>query len=297
MMEPIRLGVDNGNYNTKSSDRILYASGFSVQDTEFIVLDTQLQYAGKYYAIGERRMSFLQDKTKTDDVLILALPMLANAMRLAHTQEAEFLLGVGLPIAQFGLQKAAFREYFLRGALAFEYEETPYTAIIKDCQVFPQGYAALCNCYDQVKGFQTVTIVDIGGYTVDVMTVTDDKPLKSSCLSLRKGTILLFNQIRSTLQQRNITLPDTLISAAIRGESQHREKDTILIVTRELVQAYIKDLLNTLRECGLDLQLPVAFAGGGAELLAQELKAADVNVVAIMDRFANAQGYRMLMRV
>ena len=41
-MRPIKLGIDNGNYNTKSSDRIQYASGFTVQDAEFITSDMPL---------------------------------------------------------------------------------------------------------------------------------------------------------------------------------------------------------------------------------------------------------------
>lgn len=91
-MELIKLGIDNGNYNTKSSDRMLYASGFTVQDTEFILPDMQLCYGGKYYAIGDRRMSLQQEKYKEDDTFILTLPAMANAMKLAHVQEAEFVL-------------------------------------------------------------------------------------------------------------------------------------------------------------------------------------------------------------
>lgn len=47
----IKLGVDNGNYNTKSSEGMLYASGYAVSDKEFITPEMQLFYEGKYYAI------------------------------------------------------------------------------------------------------------------------------------------------------------------------------------------------------------------------------------------------------
>ena len=59
-MKRIRIGVDNGNYNTKSSERMLYASGFATSDKDFITSDMQLFYENTYYAVGGRRMSFQQ---------------------------------------------------------------------------------------------------------------------------------------------------------------------------------------------------------------------------------------------
>ncbi|NLU23881.1 MAG: hypothetical protein GXW99_03995, partial [Clostridiales bacterium] len=70
----IKLGIDNGNYNTKSSDGMLYASGYTASDREFITPEMQLFYNGVYYAIGERRLRFQQDKTTEPDTFILTLP-------------------------------------------------------------------------------------------------------------------------------------------------------------------------------------------------------------------------------
>lgn len=48
----LKLGIDNGNYNTKSSEQLLHESGFTQSDKEFITSDMQLFYDGAYYAIG-----------------------------------------------------------------------------------------------------------------------------------------------------------------------------------------------------------------------------------------------------
>jgi plasmid segregation protein ParM len=61
------------------------------------------------------------------------------------------------------------------------------------------------------------------------------------------------------------------------------------------VAQYIKELLNALRERGIDLQLPTVFAGGGAELLGDALSSSDVFTVGTLDRFANAEGYKFLL--
>jgi plasmid segregation protein ParM len=294
-MTVLKIGIDNGNYNTKSSERMLYASGFAVSDREFITSDMQLFYEEAYYAIGGKRMSFQQEKTKEDDTFILTLPAIANAMRMVGTSAADILLGVGLPIDIYGTQKSVFRQYFLREDICFRFEDADYRCRIADCKVFAQGHAALCKYYQQLKEYNNITLVDIGGYTVDILTLHDFKVDRGSCVSLRMGTITLFNDIRGELQQENVILSDALIADAMQGRIQHAEKEKIQMIVERRMQRYVKELLNALRERGLDLKLPVVFAGGGAELLGQRLHNREINTIVILDRFANAEGYKLLL--
>ncbi|WP_444640753.1 ParM/StbA family protein [Caproiciproducens sp. R1] len=291
----IKLGVDNGNYNTKSSEGMLYASGYAASDKEFITDEMQLCYSGRYYAIGEKRMRFQQDKTKDPDTFLLTLPAIASAMKKAGVQEADVLLGVGLPIEAYGMQKDAFRQYFLRGNLTFRFEGADYRCHIADCKVFAQGHAALCRYYPQLRGYRSITLADIGGYTVDVLTMHGSRLDRSSCTSLRMGTITLYTRIQDILRQRDILLTDELVTDAIRGKIQHADQDFIRQTVEQEMQRYTRELLNTLRERGLDLKLPTVFAGGGAELLGGLLRGGSVNTVAVLNRFANADGYRLLL--
>ncbi|MHB1392628.1 MAG: ParM/StbA family protein [Clostridia bacterium] len=291
----IKLGVDNGNYNTKSSEGMLYASGYATSDREFITPEMQLFFEGKYYAIGERRMRFQQDKTREPDTFLLTLPAIADAMKKAETVNAEITLGVGLPIDSYGTQKEAFRRYFLRDNVSFLFEGTAYRCHVVECKVFAQGHAALCRYYQRLKDYRSITLVDIGGYTVDILTLHDFRLDRSSCASLRMGTITLYSRIQDTLQRSDILLSDELITDAIRGEIQHADSKLIQAVVEQAMAAYCKELFNALRERGLDLRLPTVFAGGGAELLEPRLHENSLNTVAVLNRFANADGYRLLM--
>ncbi len=291
----IKLGVDNGNYNTKSSEGMLYASGYASSDKEFITSEMQLFYEGKYYAIGERRLRFQQDKTKEQDTFLLTLPAIAEAMKRAGTTSAEIALGVGLPIDSYGTQKEAFRRYFLRDNISFLFEGTAYRCRIAECKVFAQGHAALCRYYPRLSEYRSITLVDIGGYTVDVLTVHNFRLDRSSCASLRLGTIILYSRIQDALRKSDILLTDELITDAIRGEIQHADSKLIEAVVEQAVAAYCKELFNALRERGLDLKLPTVFAGGGAELLESRLYGDGLNTVAVLNRFANADGYKLLM--
>ncbi|MFZ5944279.1 MAG: ParM/StbA family protein [Bacillota bacterium] len=291
----IKLGVDNGNYNTKSSEGMLYAAGYAASDKEFLVPEMQLFFEGKYYAIGERRLRFQQDKTREPDTFILTLPAIADAMKKAGVSNAEIALGVGLPIDSYGTQKEAFRRYFLRNNISFQFDGTFYRCRIAECKVFAQGHAALCRYYPQLKDYRSITLVDIGGYTVDIFTLHDFRLDRLSCASLRMGTITLYSRIQDTLQRSDILLSDGLITDAIRGEIQHTDSKLIGAVVEQTVTAYCKELFNALRERGLDLRLPTVFAGGGAELLEPRLHENSLNTVAVLNRFANADGYKLLM--
>ena len=130
---------------------------------------------------------------------------------------------------------------------------------------------------------------------MDVLTLHDFKVDRSSCVSLRMGTITLFNDIRSELQQENIILSDALIADAMQGRIQHAEKEKIHTSVERHMQCYLKELLGALRERGLDLKLPIVFAGGGAELLGDRLYSPEINTIVILDRFANAEGYKLLL--
>jgi plasmid segregation protein ParM len=291
----IKLGVDNGNYNTKSSEGMLYASGYAASDKEFITPEMQLFFEGRYYAIGERRLHFQQDKTKEQDAFVLTLPAIAEAMKKAGTTNGEIALGVGLPIDSYGTQKEAFRRYFLRDNVSFLFEGTAYRCRIADCKVFAQGHAALCRYYSQLKDYRSITLIDIGGYTVDILTLHSFRLDRQSCASLRMGIITLYSRIQDALQKSDILLSDELITDAIRGEIQHADSKVIEAVVEQAVAAYCKELLNALRERGLDLRLPTVFAGGGAELLKPMLYRKELNTVAVLNRFANADGYKLLM--
>lgn len=287
------LGIDNGNYNTKSSEGALYASGFSCSATTPISLENVLEYNGRFYCIGDHRQPLQIDKTLVEDTFILSLP--AIAMAVSESGDSNINLGVGLPIMSYGNQKKSFAEYFMRSA-SFKWSGQAYNVTIDNCRVFPQGFAALMSQYKQLKEHHTIYLVDIGGYTVDIMAVVEGKPDKSLSFSLPQGVINLYSEIADELLSCGVSVTEQQLTVALQGgKVEHMESDYISTVVKEARTGYIKRLLNTIRERGIDLRNPVAMAGGGAELLDKQLRTEKINLVAHLDRFANAKGYKILM--
>ncbi len=288
------IGVDNGNYNTKSSEGMIYTSGFTASDTPTLSIENQLEFNGKFYAIGTNRMNVQQDKTVDDDVFILTLPAIADAMKKCDVYESEIVLGVGLPISHFGAQRERFANYFTREKIEFKWAGQAYYIDITQCKVFPQGYAVGGVYATAISDFGSLTLIDIGGYTVDVMRFRDGLPEKASHRSLPAGTITLFNNIKNELMKESIFLEDIQITDALFGRIEHLRKTFIDNTINRLCMDYAKNLYNAVREMGIDLELPVALAGGGSEVLKPYLKMPSVNIIGMFNKFANADGYKYL---
>lgn len=240
-------------------------------------------------------MNVQNDKTVDDDVFILTLPAIAHAMDKEGVDNAKIALGVGLPITLFGAQKERFRKYFLRDNIEFSYGDKAYNASIVVCQVFPQGFSALCRYHASLSKFSSLTLIDIGGFTIDVMQARSGRADKKDCRSLPIGTITLFNNIKDDLLKESISLSDIQITDAYSGNIEHLRRPVILEIIRLRSLEYIKQLLNALREMRLDLEMPTVFTGGGAEILNYYLQSKDVNYVGTLDKFANAEGFKMLL--
>lgn len=287
------LGIDNGNYNTKSSEGVLYASGYTCSATAPISQENVLEYSGRYFCIGDHRLPVQSNKTLTEDAFILSLP--AMAMAVSESGDSTIQLGVGLPLMSYGNQRKQFAEYFQRSA-SFKWCGQAYSITVDNCRVFPQGYAALISQLKQLKEHHTIYLIDIGGYTVDIMAVVEGKPDKGLSISLPLGVIKLYSDIATELLSRDITLTEQQLTVALSGgKVEHMDADWVTAVVGEMRSAYIKNLLNAIRERGIDMRNPVALAGGGAELLDKHLRQEKINLVAQLDRFANARGYKILM--
>ncbi len=289
----IQLGIDHGNYATKSSDGMAYSSGYTVSTQPPIgSAGDCLHYGGRYYSIGAARPPVRHDKTLDEDTFILTLPALARAID-AHgdCRDAVFTLGVGLPLMAYSEQRDRFRAYFLgRGPVDYKYNGKAYRANIADAAVYPQGYAAYLTQYQALSGYQDVAHIDIGGYTVDIFKTHDGRLVEGSATSIPGGTITLAKRIGAELLRYDIRISDDQIMDAIAGRSiNHKQAARISAAAAELTAAYARDINNILREYGIDTQAPINLIGGGAALLRHRLT--DMYIVGHADQYANARGY------
>ncbi len=293
------IAIDHGNYSIKTPD-FNFVSGLLESTIAPPFSDEVLQYNGKYYTLTDRRIVYRRDKTKDEQYFILTLFALGKELEVRDRAGSltHIDLAVGLPPQHFGMLKDAFAQYFKRRcSVSFRYNEKTYNIIIGEVMVFPQAYAAIISKREQILSSPRIFVVDIGGYTTDILLLKNGKPDLQYCKSLDNGIITMNNEI---INQVNILfdakIDDEHITEVLTG------KPSVLGAGIEdlIVQAARKhtaDILGKLKEMEIDLAVTKTFfMGGGSVLLKKFIKenASLRNAEFIESPNANAVGYRIL---
>ena len=193
-----------------------------------------------------------------------------------------------------------FAQYFRRsGAVNFVYKERPLSVVIRHVLVYPQAYAAVIPQSGQLLKTLRVFVIDIGGFTTDVLLLRNGKPDLQFCRSLESGVITMNNDIiRKISAQHDMKIVDEHISAVLQGRETILPEDVKKTI-RESAQLHAKEILDQLRELQVDLRTnPAIFIGGGSSLFRPLLEQSSMVAQAsyVEDPKANAIGYEMMAR-
>lgn len=303
MMKPI--GIDVGNFETNTSEGLVFESGYSVSRSEPMAADGMicLRYKDLWYSYG-KRMPVDMDKTKTERMWLLSLPCIAHAILQdaeARTADISRLyvvkVAVGIPISHFGNQKKLYMEYYMsrgREPVTVDYCGYKIRFRIKEVYVFPQGASIYVANSRALHPFDYLSCIDIGGYTVDVTRVQEGRMIPAESFSIDMGVITLLNRIQQKLFERNIKIPEKMICRVIQGKDiMHGEAENIRGIIEDEVKQYMYELRYAISEHDVDLQIPACMMGGGAELLKDRLEES-FDIVETFGSFENAYSYSKL---
>ena len=293
------IAVDHGNYNIKTPHDCFMA-GLAEHSVRPPMADEVLEYEGKFWTLSGKRLSYRRDKTQDDSYFILTLFAIAREMKYAgnYNTTEKVHLAVGLPPEHYGLLRTRFADYFKRPhSIYFTYNDTHYTIMIGNVYVYPQAFAAIAPQKAQLKSHLQVFLVDIGGYTTDVLLLRSGRPDMQYCRSLEMGLITMNNDIiRRVGALHDMRIEDEHISAVLAGQETILP-ESVKKTIRESADRHAKDILDKLRELQVDLRANSAvFIGGGSVLFRKYLENSSmVASAAFVDNLcANAIGYRVL---
>lgn len=293
------LGIDHGNYAVKTTG-FDFISGLAEHTVKPPMTDEIMEYQGKYWTLSGKRLSYMRDKTQDDRFFILSLFAIAKELekRGKYVPMEKIQLAVGLPPEHYGLLRDRFGEYFKnRGLVEFVYGGKPYRIFIDRVMVFPQAYAAVVPKSSLIVKTVRLFVIDIGGYTTDVLLLRNGKPDLQFCRSLETGIITMNNEIvRKVGALHDMRIEDEHISAVLGGQEIILPEE-IKATIREEAGHHAKEILDQLRELQVDLRAnPAIFIGGGSIRLKPFLEQSPLVVQAdfIEDCHANAIGYEML---
>ena len=294
------IAIDHGNDSIKTRNH-----HFKTCLTEHLIkppLEKEIiKYKGKYYTLSGERIPYMRDKTKDERFFILTLFALAKELEQdGHSHLLTSIdLAVGLPPEHFGKQKDNFSDYFQHNTIIdFTYKDIPTSVRINSVSVFTQAHAAVAPKIGSLRKASQTFIIDIGGYTTDILLLRNGRIDINYCRSLEIGIITMNNNLIGKINAtHDMMIDDTHIMSILKGEA------TILpIQIQEIVhtaaEQHAQHILDKLRELKVDLRSnPAVFIGGGSILLRPYISnSTQVSAPEFVEDIrANALGYELLL--
>ena len=282
------IGVDTGNRCIKTR-HFTYVSGVTEVSTSAPSAQEELiwyQQSGskksKHVLLPER-FGYLLEKDTTEEYFVLTLFAIAKeleARNILPVNVIDVKLAVGLPPRDYVRMKPRYLTYFGRGYQRIHYHGKTYCINISKVYVFPQGGAAIFSLPEAqlkaIKESPSTYLVDIGGYTTDVMHLNFGCADYAHIISLDYGMIHIYNDAQQAIQAATGKLPsEAQIDHMLRSNCEISPTVPMLPIIQQTANDFTYRLLRKLNETGIDLSLhtPV-FMGGGSIALRSNLEAA-----------------------
>ena len=287
------IGVDHGYQNIKTAHAI-FKSGVTAYDREPTFTHNLLVYEGRYYIIGDEHKEFTAMKMNDQDYYILTLAAIGIELHLRGLNSARVHLAAGLPLTWVSEQKEAFKAYLLQNKEAdFTFRGESYHVEFIGADVYPQGFSAVADRLREFKGVNM--LCDIGNGTMNIMYITNGRPVASNCFTEKFGTYQCMLTAREKLMQRfGVSVEDTVIEEVLQyGEADIGKQ--YLDVIREVATDYAAGIMRHLREHEYNPELMKLYVVGGGGCLLENFTDYDPARVTInTDICATAKGYELL---
>ena len=144
----------------------------------------------------------------------------------------------------------------------------------------------------------SVLLMDIGGWTVDLMRLDNGVPNAATCRSLELGMIRCMEEAREqVLREKGVSVTDAQIERVLSGKNCSLE-NAIQCLIRKQGEIYTRHLLSAVMEAGFDLKaLPVVMMGGGASVVHRHVSQQDglCQVIPLLDDKVNAKGFERIV--
>lgn len=291
------FAIDHGNSAIKTPN-FAFTSGLTDYPVKPPVEMDVLEYNGTFWTLSGERIPYMRDKTKDDRFFVLSLFAIAKELQKMNALQpmVEAELAIGLPPEHYELRNR-FAEYFKRNSVQFVFNGTPVCLLLRQVMVYPQAYAAVVPQAQIIRQNPRTFVVDIGGFTTDVLLLRGVQPDMQFCRSLEMGAIPMCNGIIGRVSAlHDIKIDDDHIFDVIQGRPTILPED-VQETIRSTVKSYAAGILDKLRELQVDLRAtPAIFIGGGAALFRPFIEESPQVVKAdfISDPKANAIGFGML---
>lgn len=284
------LGLDVGYSHTKDSELHNFRSAYT---RDSVAIGKKLIIDGVNFQVGSGIMTSETDKTNAE------INKVCTIYDLVCTNTQDVILSVGLPVAQYKVQKHKLKQSIMEyNKCQVQYDNREYKVQIKDVLVNPQGISSLYSL-EGTRMDGEIIVVDIGGLTIDTSLI-EFSTLGSKILKYDtwfKGIRTLYSDIISETNNTYGTKLENIYAETILKNGFIKVKGNVykLDYLKPILQNYIDQITEELKLKYPYETCPFYLTGGGAGLLANSFakRFNDVNCIN-NGQYANAIGYERI---
>ena len=287
----VKIALDHG-WSSIKGEHIFMENLVTPVDYTPLTNNGLLEYRGRKYIIGQGRLGKQATKTENNNYFLLTLAGIAKELSYQKHEKATHVeLYAGVPFTMFGAERKAFREYLWHNEqLSFTFEGVHYCFYLDKVKIYAQCYAAIAN---RMGDMNRLRCVDLGSWTMDVLSVKDKVPIDKDAYTYEVGLITAFERIKKDgLPKVHCEIPEEDITDYIKGISVN---DEFIPIIEKGLQEYADNVEAKLREIKVDLKHEnIIYVGGGASVMKKFGRTKGRNIQYVTDVKANAIGYRYL---
>lgn len=279
------LGIDVGNYATKSSQMINFISKCSTVGN-MLGNKAIVRIGNKKYYIGEGSFDTEYQKSKKENYM----EFLVAAIALS-TKDVDNKIVTGLPLSQYKKDKDILKELILSNRINYvEINGEERQIIIEDCEVFAESIASITDI-----DFEGI-VLDIGGRTTDVALIIVENGIKKviNLHSIPRGTLNLYSDFIKVINNKyslDLKIEDTERILKNGLKIYGIQKDIKFAI--EVFKEFVENLVKTIQVEYSIKTLNLITTGGGASLLYKPLKNRLPQLQLAKNAFyGNALGYK-----
>lgn len=288
---PIKIALDHG-WSSIKGEHLFMENLVTQVDYTPLTNNGLLEYRGRKYIIGQGRLGKQATKTENDNYFLLTIAGIAKELNYQKREKTTHVeLYAGVPLTMFGAERKAFREYLWhKEQLSFNFEGVHYCFYLDKVKIYAQCYAAIAN---RMGDMNRLRCVDLGSWTMDVLSVKDKIPMDKDAYTYEVGLITAFERIKKDgLPKVHCEIPEEDITDYIKGTSVN---DEFIPIIEKGLQEYADNVEAKLREIKVDLKHEnIIYVGGGASVMKKFGRTKGRNIQYVTDVKANAIGYRYL---
>lgn len=286
---PIKIALDHG-WSSIKGEHIFMENLVTQVDYTPLTNNGLLEYRGRKYIIGQGRLGKQATKTENDNYFLLTLAGIAKELNYHKREKTTHVeLYAGVPLTMFGAERKAFREYLWhKEQLSFNFEGVHYCFYLDKVKIYAQCYAAIAN---RIGDMNRLRCVDLGSWTMDVLSVKDKVPIDKDAYTYEVGLITAFERIKKDgLPKVHCEIPEEDITDYIKGISVN---DEFIPIIEKGLQEYADNVEAKLREIKVDLKHEnIIYVGGGASVMKKFGRTKGRNIQYVTDVKANAIGVK-----